>query len=113
MSRQYVQLWSWVSEFGRQAAVAQDQHRIQLWKIHTTAFDQREIDPEHAWMMFREGVALAERLADVIGFRSPADKVFLHPLPLVVREGVDLRCARSNCSRNASIKGDDDAPCYA
>jgi hypothetical protein len=62
MSRQYVQLWSWINEFGRQAATAHDQDRIQLWKTHTTAFKHREKDPEQAWLMYREAVALAERL---------------------------------------------------
>jgi hypothetical protein len=62
MSRQYVQLWTWFNEFGRQARIANDQDRIRLYKIDDNAFEHRERNPEHALALRREGVALAERL---------------------------------------------------
>lgn len=62
MSRQYVQLWPWFNEFGRQARITDDQERLRLYKIDDNAFDHREKNPEQALALRREGVALAERL---------------------------------------------------
>jgi len=62
MSRQYVQLWPWFNEFGRQARIANDQERLRLYKIDDNAFEHREKNPQHALALRREGVALAERL---------------------------------------------------
>ena len=62
MNRQYVQLWPWFYEFGRLAFTANDDQRMQLYKIHSTAFTQREKNPEYALTLYREAVALAERL---------------------------------------------------
>lgn len=70
MSRQYVQLWPWFYEFGRQARSVDDRQRIRLYKIHDTAFAQREINPEYALTLYREGVALAE------GLREPCMTMF-------------------------------------
>lgn len=58
----YVQLWPWFYEFGRQAALANDSQRLHLYRIHNTAFAQREKNPEHALTLYREGVSLAETL---------------------------------------------------
>lgn len=64
MSRQYVQLWPWFNEFGRQARIANDQDRIRLYGIDDTAFEHREKNPEYALTLRRQGVALAERLGE-------------------------------------------------
>ena len=62
MSRQYVQLWSWFNDFGRQARAAHDDERIRLYQLNNTGFNAREKNPEHALALYREGAALAERL---------------------------------------------------
>jgi hypothetical protein len=64
MSRQYVQLGEWIDDFGRRARAAQDQQRISLHNINHIAFDLQEKNPEKAFALYREGVALAEQLGE-------------------------------------------------
>jgi hypothetical protein len=64
MNRQYVPLWSWFYEFGRMAAVTNDEQRLRLYRLHDSAFAQREKNPEYGLTLYREAVALAEHLKE-------------------------------------------------
>lgn len=62
MSRHYIHFWTWFYEFGRRAAMTNDNQRLTLYNIYDTAYDQREKNPERALSLCQEGVAMAERL---------------------------------------------------
>jgi tetratricopeptide (TPR) repeat protein len=62
MSRTYVDLWGWFDQFYHQAVATRDEERKHLCNIRSTAFNQREKEPQRALSMYREAVALAERL---------------------------------------------------
>lgn len=64
MSRQFVPLGAWIDDFGRRARANRDQERISLYNIDATAFDLQDTQPEKALSLYREGIALAERLGE-------------------------------------------------
>src|SRR5262245_12168383 len=62
MSRVFVDLWGWFEKFYYQAVATRDEERKRLYNIRSTAFNLREKDPNQALGIYREAVALAERL---------------------------------------------------
>lgn len=64
MTRRYVPLWEWMSDFRRRARVEGDSQRDYLGRLHYQVWDHREKNPEHALELCEKGAALARQLRE-------------------------------------------------